>query len=183
MAVVNSNAGNVFGELHQAYMSKSNADIDVLIKSMGDDVLDLIASMDGASSIFIWLFSQLYDHWIIPDEGIVNESFCPPIKLQELIVDRLMGMVDEIEHGRLRIVPLYDINDTAADIPYRVSNGWNIIVYSRLYCWHRLEGFTTPDNIFFDPWLMTEENLKDRIFNHSPSEDVQRNIYGFKQAV
>jgi len=171
----------IFQNLLAIYRNKTQIPADITKQSMDNQVIQRIASFETEPSILIWLFSQIYNHWIKPETGVVDESFCPPVSFQELIVERLLDMLVDIEHGKLTVVPVYNPNETLAEIPYIVSNGWTVTVYSRLYRWHRVDSFTTPDVIHFDPWLLTEEALHDRIFNYSPSDAVQRSVYGFEQ--
>ena len=174
---------SVFRTLHSAYKAHINIPSDLARQSMDNNIIQRIASHEISPSMLIWLFSQIYNHWIKADIGIVDESFCPPVSFQELIVERLLGMLVDIEHCKLTVTPVYNPNETVAEIPYIVSNGWTVIIYSRSYNWHRIDSFTTSDGIDFDPWLLTEEALHERIFNYAPSEEVQRNVYGFNKVL
>lgn len=163
------------------YTAKSDVPPEVLRQSMDERVIQALAAQEAALAMLIWFFMQLYAHWIIPAHNLVDESFCPPISLATVIVERLLQMLAAIERGQLTVTPQYNPNEPWTEIPYTVSNGWVITVYSRLCHWHRVETFTTPDGIEFDPWLIPEAALHDRIFDYDPPVEVQRRIYGFHQ--
>jgi hypothetical protein len=147
---------------------------------MDNRVIQYIASQENALAVLIWFFMQLYVHWINPENGSIDDSFYPPISLQTAIVDRLLSMLSAIECGQLTVTPMCNPEETITEVPYTVSNGWIVTIYSRVYQWHRIDRFTTPDGIEFDPWLLPEEALHDRLFDYDPSPDIQQKIYRFK---
>lgn len=172
----------LFQQLHALYRSKSTVPTALLQQALDAHVMQAIAAHEAAPAMLIWLFMQLRMHWLdLEHGGVADAACCPPVLLQQMIVERVWALLMQIERGVLTITPMDNPNTTLGDIPYTVSNGWVVIIYSRIYVWHRLDSFITPDGIAFDPWFLPSYALCQHLLAYDPSEQVQRRIYGFHQ--
>jgi hypothetical protein len=175
-------APELFERLYAMYQGQSNAPPDLLRQALDAHMNQMIAAYEQAPAMLIWFFMQLRMHWLdLEQGGVADEAFCPPLLLQQVIVERLWAMLIQIEQGVLTIAPVYNPHQTLGAIPYIVSNGWVVEIYSRIYVWHRLDTFTTPDKIEFDPWFLPSYDLCQHLLNYDPSAEVQERIYGFHQ--
>jgi len=142
--------------------------------------LDKVISINEPE-LAIWLFNQFRKHRLPGGKDYkpedYNEVYETPKMLEKIVVNSLLVMLKQIENREILAKPKCSPNEHVCEIEYELSNGWCIEVFSRVYRWHGVYGYTTPKGIYFDPSYISDSA---ELINHDVSEIIEREIYGFK---
>lgn len=132
-------------------------------------ILDTIAAR-GASELAFAILATL------------NHCHVDELAEQHALVARfLRTMLADIEAGVLTVVAECEgpPNRHVGYLTYRISNGWSLSVYNRVYEWHYLSGFTSPAGLELDFTTFTLPSALAELMEYEPPPYVLARVYRF----
>ncbi len=99
----------------------------------------------------------------------------------EITPKDVMQVLEDIEKGKitLSLVDLDSVHCGWADIEYKASNGWTLIVFEYEYTWDYLDTIIFPDGtkIYFREGQISNDLKWDGVRGYRPPREVIRNVY------
>lgn len=161
---------------------KTNIDLspELLLTISGLKKLDKLLKL-SEPELLVWLFDQFKKNRFPGGKNYkveyYDKRFEPSEVMEELLSSSLLQMLKKIEEKEITIIPSYDPSKHVGEIDYECSNGWIITVFSRVFEWNGIYGYTSPQGIYFDPFFDIKNQ---KLENYDITLEIEREVYQFK---
>lgn len=110
-------------------------------------------------------------------------SECPKKLYHGSHFEELKSILLKIETGELTVVPVQKPEDVyAGNVKYRVSNGWEIVVFNDCDSFDYIDASVEPDGTYHEYWpgQIQECACYDQIHNYRPELEIVQRVYGME---